>query len=124
MPAIGIPQPFIITDIKTENGATKTFSLDGSLVAKPGQFVMAWLPGHEDKPFSLAHADPIRLTIAAVGPLSQALHRLQVGDSLWLRGRWARGMSCRCRRRESSTSPWWGEGTALRRCCFWRKKPR
>lgn len=91
MPAIGIPQPFAITDIKTENAATKTFSLAGSLVAKPGQFVMVWLPGHEDKPFSLAHADPIRLTIAAVGPLSAALHHLQVGDSLWLRGPLGRG---------------------------------
>ncbi|MCK6627032.1 MAG: dihydroorotate dehydrogenase electron transfer subunit [Anaerolineae bacterium] len=91
MPTIGIPQPFTITAIKTENVATKTFSLAGSLAAEPGQFVMAWLPGYEDKPFSLANASPIRLTIAAVGPLSWALHRLQVGDSLWLRGPLGRG---------------------------------
>jgi dihydroorotate dehydrogenase electron transfer subunit len=86
MPAIKIPQPFTITAIKTENSTTKTFRLAGSLLAEPGQFVMVWLPGYEDKPFSLANANPISLTVAAVGPLSQALHRLQVGDALWLRG--------------------------------------
>jgi dihydroorotate dehydrogenase electron transfer subunit len=81
-----MPRPYTIKAIKTENAATKTFILDGVLEAMPGQFVMVWLPGHEDKPFSLAQADPISLTIAAVGPFSQRLHRLQVGDSLWLRG--------------------------------------
>jgi dihydroorotate dehydrogenase electron transfer subunit len=47
---------------------------------------MAWLPGVDEKPFSLAHADPVTLTVAAVGPFSRALHGLAVGDPLWLRG--------------------------------------
>jgi dihydroorotate dehydrogenase electron transfer subunit len=91
MTSIGIPQPFTITAIKQENAITKTFVLDGALPAQPGQFVMVWLPGHEDKPFSLANADPVSLTIAAVGPFSRAMHGLQVGQSLWLRGPLGRG---------------------------------
>lgn len=86
MRRIYLPQSFQVKEIKLENSYTKTFTLDGSLEASPGQFVMAWLPGLEEKPFSLAGADPIRLTIAAVGPFSWAVHRLQVGDLLWVRG--------------------------------------
>ena len=44
-----IPQPLKIIAIKSENAITKTFVLDGRLVAEPGQFVMIWLPGLEDK---------------------------------------------------------------------------
>jgi dihydroorotate dehydrogenase electron transfer subunit len=75
-----------IERITTENDRTKTLVLDGSLDAAPGQFVMAWLPGVDEKPFSLAQADPVTLTVAAVGPFSRALHSLAVGDCIWLRG--------------------------------------
>ena len=81
-----LPQPLFVTEIRTENHSTKTVELAGSLEAVPGQFVMAWLPGIDEKPFSLAKADPLQLTIAAVGPFSQAVHRLKVGDRLWVRG--------------------------------------
>ncbi len=86
MPAPSLPQPFKISQIKDENTTTKTFILDGALEATPGQFVMAWLPQHQDKPFSLANTNPLSLTIAAVGPLSRALHDLTVGDYMWIRG--------------------------------------
>ncbi len=82
----GLHQPCRIVSIRQENAVTRTLMLDGSLAADPGQFVMAWLPGVDEKPFSLAHADPITLTVAAVGPFSRALHNLSVGDRLWLRG--------------------------------------
>ncbi len=83
---MSLPQAFKIAEIYTENDYTKTFVLDNALRAAPGQFVMVWLPGLEDKPFSLANADPISLTVAAVGPFSRALHQLRVGDWLWVRG--------------------------------------
>ncbi len=86
-----LPRPLKIVQIKKENAATKTFVLDGALAAQPGQFVMAWLPGLEDKPFSLANANPLSLTVAAVGPFSQALHQLHPGDSIWVRGPLGRG---------------------------------
>ncbi len=87
------PQALKIAAIKNENATTKTFVLDGKLAAEPGQFVMVWLPGMEDKPFSLADVDPIKLTIAAVGPFSEALHQLKVGDLLWVRGPLGKGYS-------------------------------
>jgi dihydroorotate dehydrogenase electron transfer subunit len=87
----GLPQPFKIAAIRRENAATWSFVLGGGLDAAPGQFVMAWLPGVDEKPFSLAHADPVTLTVAAVGPFSRALHDLAVGDRIWLRGPLGRG---------------------------------
>lgn len=91
MSQIYLPRALKITEIRVENSYTKTFVLAGSLSAEPGQFVMAWLPGFEDKPFSLAGANPIALTVAAVGPFSRALHQLHEGDWLWLRGALGRG---------------------------------
>ncbi len=87
----GLPQPLKIATIRQENAATRSFVLDGRLDAAPGQFVMAWLPGVDEKPFSLAHADPVTLTVAAVGSFSRALHSLAIGDRIWLRGPLGRG---------------------------------
>jgi dihydroorotate dehydrogenase electron transfer subunit len=93
-----------IDRITSENARTKTFVLDGRLDAAPGQFVMAWLPGVDEKPFSLAHADPVALTVAAVGPFSRALHDLAVGDRIWLRGPLGRGYALPPTRWSSSDS--------------------
>jgi dihydroorotate dehydrogenase electron transfer subunit len=82
-----LPRPATILEIQVDNYRIRTFVLDASMPgAQPGQFVMAWLPGLEEAPFSLAHNAPVTLTVARVGPLTQAIHRLGVGDRLWLRG--------------------------------------
>jgi dihydroorotate dehydrogenase electron transfer subunit len=99
---LGLPQPFTIQQIITENSYNKTFILDSALTAIPGQFVMAWLPGLEDKPFSIANADPLSLTVAAVGPFSKALHQLQAGDAIWVRGPLGRGYHLPARPREDT----------------------
>lgn len=81
-----LPEAYQIKEIRQENARNKTFILNGALEARPGQFVMLWLPGLQDKPFSIANADPLSLTVAAVGPFSDALHHLKTGDSIWVRG--------------------------------------
>jgi dihydroorotate dehydrogenase electron transfer subunit len=72
--------------VTDESPTVRTFVLDLRLEADPGQFVMAWLPGVDEKPFSLVRADPVTLTIARVGPFTTAVHALAAGDRLWLRG--------------------------------------
>lgn len=89
-----LPQPATIREIRTDNYRIKTFVLDAEMpAARPGQFAMAWLPGSEEAPFSLAYNDPVTLTVARVGPFTEALHRLTVGDRLWLRGPYGRPFS-------------------------------
>ena len=78
---------FNITKIQTENYRTKTLHFDQALSdAHPGQYVMAWLPGVGEKPFSIAGREPLTLMVVAVGPFSEALHHLNVGDRVWVRG--------------------------------------
>ena len=86
-----LPVAARIVDIADESATVRTLVLDRSLEAGPGQFVMAWLPGADEKPFSLVRADPVTLTIARVGPFTAQIYALRVGDPLWLRGPLGRG---------------------------------
>ena len=86
-----LPTPATIVDIKQENYRTKTFTFDCTLAATPGQFVMAWLPRFDEKPFSLVNANPVTLMVTAVGPFSRLLHEKQPGDKVWLRGPFGQG---------------------------------
>lgn len=88
-----VPTPARIVSVRDETARTRTITLDLHLDAQPGQFVMAWLPRLDERPFSLAAASPVALTVAAVGPFSRALHTRQPGDLIWLRGPFGRGYS-------------------------------
>jgi dihydroorotate dehydrogenase electron transfer subunit len=56
--------------------------------SKPGQFVMLWIPGVDEKPFSIAYDDgkEFWLTIAKVGPATVELFKLKTGDLIGVRG--------------------------------------
>jgi dihydroorotate dehydrogenase electron transfer subunit len=83
---ISLPQPARIVELVDESVKVRTFTFDLHWDAEPGQFAMVWLPGVDEKPFSLVRADPVTLTIARVGPFTEALFDLSAGDRLWLRG--------------------------------------
>jgi dihydroorotate dehydrogenase electron transfer subunit len=86
-----LPTAARIAAIERDNYRTKTFILDARLDATPGQFVMAWLPRFDEKPFSLVNAAPVTLMITAVGPFTRLVHELAEGDYLWLRGPFGHG---------------------------------
>ncbi|NJD98801.1 dihydroorotate dehydrogenase electron transfer subunit [Thermococcus sp. LS1] len=67
----------------------KAFRFEKKFDFKAGQFVMAWLPGVGEKPFSLADEDLI--VVKRVGPFTDRLFELQPGDYLWLRGPYGNG---------------------------------
>ena len=81
-----LPQVARIVSLVDEGPQVRSLVLDLNLNAEPGQFVMAWLPGLDEKPFSLTSAEPVTLIVARVGPFSTAIHALQSGDRLWIRG--------------------------------------
>ena len=81
-----LPRTVQICDIVEETRTVKTFVLDDTIDAQPGQFVMLWLPGLDEKPISIAMPDPLMMTVAKVGPFSEALHQCKVGDVLGWRG--------------------------------------
>lgn len=56
---------------------------------RPGQFFMVGLPGYGEAPISVTSAPgskTFELCIRAVGNLTNAIHRLNKGDWLWIRG--------------------------------------
>jgi dihydroorotate dehydrogenase electron transfer subunit len=87
-----LPRFVAITRIVAENPYIKTFILDDAIPkATPGQFIMLWLPGVDEKPFAIVAREPLAITVAAVGPFSRALHALNPGDQVGWRGPFGHG---------------------------------
>lgn len=76
---------------RQEGEVGATLILDGALPAEPGQFVMVWLPGIEERPLAVMSADPLSLTIREVGPFTRAIAALNPGDRVWVRGPYGHG---------------------------------
>lgn len=83
-----LPRTYRIKHVKQETEMVRTFTFDGSLGAKPGQFVMVWLPGVDEVPMSVAEDDGAvtKITFFAVGDMTNEFAKLQVGDLAGLRG--------------------------------------
>jgi dihydroorotate dehydrogenase electron transfer subunit len=62
---------------------------------RPGQFVMIWLPGVNEKPYVLSHRDKERfgITVYRRGTFSKGLCDLQPGARVGFRGPYGRGFS-------------------------------
>jgi dihydroorotate dehydrogenase electron transfer subunit len=86
-----LPAALTLSDVSEAGGLTRIFAFESALPAAPGQFVMLWLPGLDEKPFSLLSDDPLAVAVAAVGPFSRALHLLLPGDKVWVRGPFGHG---------------------------------
>ena len=81
------PEIVKITRVIDEADGIKSIFLSKKLEAKPGQFVMLWIPRMDEKPFALAYlGDRFGLTVAAVGPFSSKLCSMKVGDEIGFRG--------------------------------------
>ena len=97
------PQPAIIEEIIEENGLVKTFRLalpaDGQGKPQPfrfeaGQFVMLSVPHCGEAPISIssipANPSHFDLTIRKVGSLTGAMHQMNKGDLVGVRGPYGR----------------------------------
>ncbi len=82
-----------VTENRGEGGTNRTLFLDRGFEVQPGQFVMAWVPGESEKPFSLSYENGI--TAKDLGWYSAKLLDLKPGDSIWLRGPYGTSFSVR-----------------------------
>ena len=94
----GVHTAYRVAEVIPEGRAGVTLVFDGTLSARPGQFVMAWLPGVEERPFSVMEGQPLSLTIADVGPFTHAFCARQPSDRVWIRGPYGHGFELRGRR--------------------------
>lgn len=75
-----------------ENDIVSTLTFDTPLSnAQPGQFLMLWLPGFDEKPYSIAGTSPLCIAVGAVGPFSRKLAAMEKGGRVWLRGPYGKG---------------------------------
>lgn len=83
-----LPKVVAIAKIENETETVKNFYFDLSIDSKPGQFVMLWMPGVDEKPISIALDDgkQLVLTICSRGKTTQEMAKMKVGDKLGIRG--------------------------------------
>jgi dihydroorotate dehydrogenase electron transfer subunit len=87
-----LPKVAQVKRIIKENFRTKTFVLDQKIKAKPGQFIMVWLPQKAEKPFSLTDNNPLTITVMSVGAFTKTLNnQIKIGDKVWYRGPFGKG---------------------------------
>jgi len=80
-----------ILNVKTESPTVKTFTFKDKVCvrAKPGQFLMFWIPGVDEIPLSILDVNEdgaVSVTVKKVGEATQALHNKKVGEIVGLRG--------------------------------------
>jgi len=80
-----------IEKIVDENPKVKTFYFRDRLCleAKPGQFLMVWIPGVDEIPLSISgvHSNGLAsVTVARVGEATEAMHRLKPNNLIGVRG--------------------------------------
>ncbi len=88
-------QTLPIAAIREENNSLRTFSFDGKLEAAPGQFIMLTIFSQGEKPFSIldADADSFSITIKNIGPFTDRLFQMKVGDLVSVRGPYGQSFS-------------------------------
>ncbi len=91
-----------ITNVEKENEIVSTFTFDaklpGASAPAPGQFVMLWLPGFDEKPYSIAGVSPLTISVGARGPFSNKLCSMKKGGRIWVRGPYGRGFELKGKR--------------------------
>jgi dihydroorotate dehydrogenase electron transfer subunit len=79
-----------IASVKTENPTVKTFTVKDRLCAKakPGQFLMLWIPTIDEIPLSVSNAGngQVSVTVKAVGEATRKLHEMKSGELVGVRG--------------------------------------
>lgn len=83
-----LPKTYRISAVRKETEFVTTMTFPVSLGAKPGQFIMVWVPGVEEIPMSVALDDgkKLQITFFAVGDTTKKLAEMKKGDLVGLRG--------------------------------------
>ncbi|HZX36151.1 MAG TPA: FAD/NAD(P)-binding protein [Thermodesulfobacteriota bacterium] len=92
-----LPKPSIVREARQVTEKEKFFSIElpSPMDHSPGQFLMLGIPGFGEAPISISSPPSggalVELCVRAVGNVTNALHRLVPGDTVWVRGPFGRG---------------------------------
>ena len=90
-----IPQIIPISDVVQEGKGQKSFFFKHSLYSKPGQFVMVWIPGLDEKPMAVSYWNKkeFAFTSQTIGKFTNRLDKLKKGDGVGIRGPYGNSFS-------------------------------
>jgi len=86
-----MPAGVAIKEIVEETPSIRTFVFDREIAARPGQFVMVWVPGVDEIPMALS--SPSSITVLKVGDATAALFAMHEGDLIGVRGPYGNGFT-------------------------------
>ncbi len=77
-----------IEEVIQESPLARSFMFRKGLEYQPGQFVMLWIPGLDEKPFSISYhgKDFFGITVALKGKFTHRLHEMKAGEWVGIRG--------------------------------------
>ena len=81
-----------VVEISEHSKDMLIITLDGKLNCISGQFAFLWIPGLGEKPFSVAHNEPLTFLIRKRGYFTTALFDLKVGDTVYTRGLYGKAL--------------------------------
>lgn len=95
-----IEQPIAmkIVEVRDEAKNIRTFRFNYKLNAKPGQFILLWVPRLNLKPFGVSRQEPagFEITVCKVGPFTEELFKKKVGEYVGIQGPYGKPFStCR-----------------------------
>lgn len=84
-----------IKKIIKETPKAVSIILEGKINYKPGQFIMLWLPGVDEKPFVVSHqsTDEFRITIEEKGTFTKKISKIKLGTKVGIRGPYGNGFT-------------------------------
>lgn len=86
-------QSFLLIENQKAAEGVRILQLKGEIEASPGQFMMVYLPGVGERPFSVMKPRPLSFLIAERGKVSQALAQRKEGERVWVRGPYGKGFT-------------------------------
>jgi dihydroorotate dehydrogenase electron transfer subunit len=90
------PRIHAIEAVEANTAGHKTFFFSDEQCshARPGQFVMVWIPGIDEIPMSLSLIEARQaITVEAKGEATRMLHDMQEGDRIGIRGPYGQGFT-------------------------------
>lgn len=89
------PVMLTVADKDSHNPDFATLYFDFAVDFEPGQFLMVWIPGIDEKPYTVSYHHPTRfgITVEAKGIFSRKAVSLKVGDQVGIRGPFGNGFA-------------------------------
>jgi dihydroorotate dehydrogenase electron transfer subunit len=76
-----------LLEIVKESHHTTTYRFRADFGGAAGQFVMVWIPAHDELPMALSYLGPVKgITVHAYGDSTRALQTFRPGDRIGVRG--------------------------------------